>query len=138
MSSKRVTAPAASFVCSVENTRWPVSDARTAASAVSRSRISPIMITSGSWRRIARSPAAKSSSTCRFTWIWFTPCTLYSTGSSTVIALTSSLTMRCSEAYSVVLLPEPVGPVTSRMPCGSAMSSSHWSRMSASMPSLRG
>ena len=42
----------ASFVCSVENTRWPVSAAWTAFSAVSRSRISPTMMMSGSCRRI--------------------------------------------------------------------------------------
>src|SRR5207342_1851889 len=52
-------APAASFVCSVENTKWPVSAACTAISAVSASRISPTMITSGSWRTIERSPLAK-------------------------------------------------------------------------------
>ena len=32
--------------------------------------------------------------------------------------------MRSSAAYSVVVLPEPVGPVTSRMPCGLWISSS--------------
>ena len=31
---------------------------------------------------------------------------------------------RSSAAYSVVVLPEPVGPVTSRMPCGLWISSS--------------
>src|ERR1044071_728726 len=54
-SISRVTALAASFVCTVLSTRWPVTEARNAIWAVSRSRISPIMITSGSWRRIARS-----------------------------------------------------------------------------------
>ena len=39
---------AASFVCSVLNTRWPVSDAWIAFSAVSISRISPTSTTSGS------------------------------------------------------------------------------------------
>ena len=58
MSISRVAAPGASFVCSVRKTRWPVSDACTAISAVSRSRISPTRTTSGSWRRIARRPAA--------------------------------------------------------------------------------
>ena len=38
----------ASFVCSVESTRCPVSDACTAICAVSRSRISPTMMMSGS------------------------------------------------------------------------------------------
>ena len=57
MSTRRVMAPAASLVCTVENTRWPVSDAVIAISAVSRSRISPTMMTSGSWRRKRAQPA---------------------------------------------------------------------------------
>ena len=59
MSTSRVTAPGASLVCSVEKTRWPVSEACTAICAVSWSRISPISTTSGSWRKIERSPRAK-------------------------------------------------------------------------------
>ena len=47
------TAPGASLVCSVENTRWPVSAAWMAISAVSWSRISPTMITSGSCRTMS-------------------------------------------------------------------------------------
>ncbi len=39
---------AAPVVCRVPKTKWPVSAARTAASMVSRSRISPTRITSGS------------------------------------------------------------------------------------------
>src|SRR5438477_416785 len=54
MSMRRVMPPAASLVWTVENTRWPVSDAVIATSAVSRSRISPTMMTSGSWRRNER------------------------------------------------------------------------------------
>ena len=42
--------PAALLVCSVESTRWPVSADWIAMRAVSRSRISPIMMMSGSWR----------------------------------------------------------------------------------------
>ena len=41
----------ASWVCSVANTRWPVSAAVIAVEIVSRSRISPTRMTSGSWRR---------------------------------------------------------------------------------------
>ena len=41
-------------VCSVPNTRWPVSAAVSAVPIVSRSRISPTRITSGSWRSAAR------------------------------------------------------------------------------------
>ncbi len=59
MSISRTGALGASLVCSVEKTRCPVSEAWTAISAVSRSRISPIRTTSGSCRRIARSPRAK-------------------------------------------------------------------------------
>ena len=42
-------------VCSVPKTRWPVSAAVSAIAIVSRSRISPTRITSGSWRSAARS-----------------------------------------------------------------------------------
>ena len=73
MSTSRVTAPNESLVCSVENTRWPVSAAWIAISAVSLSRISPTMMTSGSWRRIERKPLAKVSSIFGFTCIWPTP-----------------------------------------------------------------
>ena len=59
MSSRRVIAPAASFVCKVESTWWPVSAAFTAMSAVSLSRISPIITMSGSCRRMERSAFAK-------------------------------------------------------------------------------
>ena len=46
-------------VCSVPKTRWPVSAAVSAVEIVSRSRISPTRITSGSWRSAARSASAK-------------------------------------------------------------------------------
>ena len=45
-------------VCSVAKTRWPVSAAVSAVEIVSRSRISPTRITSGSWRSAARRPSA--------------------------------------------------------------------------------
>ena len=80
---------AASLVCRVENTRWPVSAAWMAISAVSASRISPTMMTSGSWRRIERRPLAKVSSIFGLTWIWPTPCSWYSTGSSMVMMFLS-------------------------------------------------
>ena len=54
MSRSRVIELGASLVCSVLNTRCPVSDACTAIWAVSRSRISPTRMLSGSCRRIAR------------------------------------------------------------------------------------
>ena len=58
-SSRRVIEEGASFVCSVESTRWPVSAACTACSAVSVSRISPTMMMSGSWRSTVRRRAGE-------------------------------------------------------------------------------
>ena len=46
-------------VCRVAKTRWPVSAAVRAVEIVSRSRISPTRITSGSWRRAAFRARAK-------------------------------------------------------------------------------
>src|SRR5439155_395259 len=89
MSTRRVTAPAASLVWTVENTRCPVSEAWMAISAVSRSRISPTMITSGSWRRKLRSPFANVRSIFGFTGVWEMPCSWYSTGSSMVMMFRS-------------------------------------------------
>ena len=51
-STRREIEEAASLVCRVEKTRWPVSAAWMAYWAVSGSRTSPTMITSGSWRRM--------------------------------------------------------------------------------------
>ena len=121
MSIRRVTALEASLVCSVASTRWPVSEAWMAICAVSKSRISPIMITSGSWRRMARRALAKVRSILALTWVCPTPASSYSMGSSTVMMLLWLASMRDSAAYSVVVLPEPVGPVTSTMPCGWAV-----------------
>ena len=73
ISIRRVSAVGASLVCSVESTRWPVSAASTAICAVSRSRISPTMITSGSARIIARRPLAKVSPAFGLTWTCVTP-----------------------------------------------------------------
>ena len=61
ISVRRVTVDGASLVCSVESTRWPVSAASMAICAVSRSRISPTMIMSGSARIIERRPVANSA-----------------------------------------------------------------------------
>ena len=47
------------LVCSVAKARWPVSATVSAASIVSRSRISPISTTSGSWRRTYLSAVLK-------------------------------------------------------------------------------
>ena len=67
ISVRRVMAEGASLVCSVDSTRWPVSADSMAILAVSASRISPTMITSGSARSIARSPPAKVRPALRFT-----------------------------------------------------------------------
>ena len=134
MSSKRVTAAEASFVCRVASTRWPVKDACTAICAVSRSRISPIMITSGSCRKIARSALAKVMSMRGLTCVWPTPARSYSIGSSTVRMFVVVALSIDSAAYRVVVLPEPVGPVTSTMPCGCVIRPSNCFSMGALMP----
>ena len=46
------------------------------------------------------------------------PGKLYSTGSSAVMIFWSGRFSSLSAAYSVVVLPEPVGPVTRKMPLG--------------------
>ena len=93
------------------------------------------MITSGSWRRMARSALAKVSSMRALTWVWPTPGSSYSTGSSTVMMLLWAESSRPRAAYSVVVLPEPVGPVTKMMPCGCATSRSKRANTSPCMPS---
>ena len=104
------------LACTVVNTRWPVSADCTAIWAVSGSRISPTMILSGSWRRIERRPRAKVRPFFSFTGICSTPGSWYSTGSSMVTILSWPLLISVIAAYSVVVLPLPVGPVTSSMP----------------------
>ncbi|MCY1229434.1 hypothetical protein D9M72_417980 [compost metagenome] len=120
----RVMALGASLVCSVLNTRWPVSAACTAISAVARSRISPTMMMSGSCRISARRPSVKPKSSCGCTCVWLNEGSIISIGSSTVLTLTSSVATRLSVEYSVVVLPEPVGPVTRMMPLGRVTSCS--------------
>ena len=51
----RLIVSVASMVCSVEKTRLPISAAVSAAETVSKSRISPMRMTSGSWRTTWRS-----------------------------------------------------------------------------------
>ena len=98
ISIRRVIAPGASFVCSVERTRWPVSAASMAICAVSRSRISPTMITSGSARIIERRPLAKFRPAFALTWTCVMPPTWYSTGSSIVMMFFSGVLMTPSAA----------------------------------------
>ena len=112
ISWSRVKATAALLVWSVVNTRWPVSAASTAVCAVSRSRVSPTSMTSGSCRRNARRIAANVSPMAAFAWICVTPGRSYSIGSSAVEMLTPGSLISASAEYSVVVFPDPVGPVT--------------------------
>ncbi len=89
MSRRRVIVLGASLVCSVLNTMWPVSEACTAISAVSRSRISPTRILSGSCRRMARRHWANVLPIAASIGTWTMPSMSYSTGSSVVISLSS-------------------------------------------------
>ena len=102
----------ASLVCSVVSTRWPVSEARSASSAVSVSRTSPTRTTSGSWRRTARRPRLKVMPVRSWTCTWVMPGQLHLDrvleGDDVAVRGRGS---RCSAAYSVLVLPLPVGPV---------------------------
>jgi hypothetical protein len=88
-SMRRVTEVEASFVWSVEKTRWPVSAACTAFCAVSSSRISPTMMMSGSWRRIVRSAEANVIPIFVCTAVWLKSSCTISIGSSIVVMLIS-------------------------------------------------
>ena len=118
ISISRGSAEGASFVWSVDSTRWPVRAASMAIRAVSRSRISPTRTMSGSARRIDRSAEANVSPARGLICIWLMPGSRYSTGSSTVMMFRSGLLRMFRVAYSVVDLPEPVGPVTRMAPYG--------------------
>ncbi len=104
--------------------RWPVSAASTAMCAVSRSRISPTMITSGSARSIERRPTSNVTPALGAICICLTPAIRCSTGSSIVRIERSPSFSTLSAPYSVVDLPEPVGPVTSTAPLGFAIARS--------------
>ena len=107
-------------MCRVPKTRCPVSAAETASEIVSKSRISPTKMTSGSSRKAARRADANDS-VCTFTSRWLTRHFLCgwtnSMGSSTVrMWAARSLLIRSTMAANVVDLPEPVGPVTRTSP----------------------
>ena len=104
------------MVCKVESTRWPVRAALMAISAVSKSRISPTRMMLGSCRRKARKEAAKFNPICSFICTWLTPANWNSTGSSAVMMFVSGVFSRAMEEYSVLVLPDPVGPVTNTIP----------------------
>src|SRR5215218_7171880 len=125
-----------SCVCSVAKTRWPVSAAVSAVWIVSRSRISPTRITSGSWRSAPFSAPARDCAAepiARWLTMHFWCRCRNSIGSSIVMMCSSrvSLISLISDA-SVVDLPEPVGPVTSTMPRGRRAKS----RMTGGRPSF--
>ena len=134
----RLMVSVASRVWSVDITRWPVSAAVSAVSMVSRSRISPTRMTSGSWRSALFSACPKlmvSTPTSR----WFTIDRLSrmrnSMGSSMVMMWQVSVALMWSIiAASVVDLPEPVVPVTRIRPrCSAEIFSSTLGSMSCSM-----
>ena len=109
----RLMVSVASRVCRVENTRWPVSAAWMAVSMVSRSRISPTRITSGSWRRAARRAVAKleqSAPTSRWLMMERLSRCRYSMGSSMVRMCSFRVAlMRSIMAARVVDLPRARG-----------------------------
>src|SRR5438445_523098 len=111
MFRSRISVAGASLVCSVDSTRWPVCAAFTAMSAVSRSRISPTMMMSGSCRRNARSAIANVIPALSLTLTWLTPGRLISAGSSAVEMLTPGWLRICSIEYSDTVFPEPIEPL---------------------------
>ena len=136
-SSKRSSVRAALPVCRVPSTKWPVSEAVIASDMVSRSRISPTMMTSGSSRSAPRSAAPNDSVwVCTSRWFTWQPCGVnrYSIGSSSVMMCSWRVRFASStSAASVVLLPLPTEPVTRTSPfwnwvrslsCGGSPSSS--------------
>ena len=83
----RLMVSAASVVCSVDITKWPVSAAASAALTVSWSRISPTRMMSGSCRIAARIAVTKSSVSTRTSrWLTIASLSKWSTsiGSSMV------------------------------------------------------
>jgi hypothetical protein len=98
MSISRTNAPTESSVCSVLSTLCPVSAECTAISADSRSRISPIRITSGSWRTMALSESTKLMPGRFATEHCEMPSITYSTGSSQVMIFLVLSFMRSTEA----------------------------------------
>ena len=83
---------------------------------VSSSRISPIMMTSGSARKNVRMAAAKVQPMRGLTCTWRRPLWVISIGSSAVQILRPAVLMSLMTECSVVVLPQPVGPTTSTRP----------------------
>ena len=74
------------------------------------------MITSGSWRRKARSAAAEGEAAFSLTLTWLMPARLISAGVLGGGDVLARLLSRLGQVYSDTVLPEPVGPVTRIMP----------------------
>ena len=87
-------------------------------SAVSASRTSPTIMTSGSWRKKCLNTVENVLPFTLATWTCSIPSISYSTGSSTVRICGLRCLTSFNKAYIVVDLPEPVGPVTKNKPCG--------------------
>ena len=122
----RLTVSAAVIVWSVERTRWPVSASVSTVCMVSTSRISPTMTTFGSWRRQIRSASAKAGAsipTSRWVMMLVPSSNRYSIGSSIVTMWSARWWfMWLIIDASVVVLPQPAGPVTRIRPRGSMAS----------------
>src|SRR6058998_2117908 len=112
----RSTVEAAVVVCSVPNTRWPVSAVSIAIAIVSRSRISPTSTISGSSRSAARSAALNPSvctPTCRWVMMHFLFSCTNSIGSSIVMMWSERVRLiRSTSEHSVVDLPTGSGKST--------------------------
>ena len=123
----RLIVLAAPEVCSVPNTRWPVSAASMAAWIVSRSRISPTRMMSGSIRSARRMPSLKSGHVDA-------DLALVDRALLVLVVVLDRVFQRDDVPVVVVVdevdhadarlvvLPEPVGPVTSSRPRGRMIS----------------
>ena len=104
------------LVCSVANTRWPVSEA---SMPIERGLLVAHLAhhddvrVGAQERRIA---AAKVKPIFGFICTWRRPFCVISTGSSAVQILVSGVLSEPSTECSVVVLPEPVGPQTKNRP----------------------
>ena len=93
------------------------------------------MMMSGSCRSNARTPSAKLRSILWWTCIWLKLGSTISIGSSIVQTLTSGVARCFKLVYRVVVLPDPVGPVTSTIPFGLSHICSHRPKSSLAKPS---
>src|ERR1035441_3853758 len=94
------------------------------------------MMMSGSWRRNARNARANVRPVDSLIGTCMMPSMSYSTGSSEVSNFMSMVLMRFRHEYNVVVFPDPVGPVTMKMPLGTLMTSFVCSKISGGIPRL--